>query len=314
MRQDFFFSSGSGAGQLHGIHWIPEGKIVAVLQIVHGMAEHIGRYDEFARYLCDRGVLVVGHSHPGHGKSVKGPDDLGFFAEVDPNGCVVGAIHALRTLTRKAYPDVPYFILGHSMGSFLTRQYLGIGCDGLAGAVIMGTGDMPPALLRVAKGICALLARFRGWHYRSTLVNGMVLGGYEKKLGTGWLSKNEENVRRYAEDPLCGFCFTLNGFYGLFTGFHRAVRQERAGQLPKDIPILFVSGSEDPVGGCGKDVQSVYRRYLSHGARAEMKLYAGDRHEILNEDDRLTVYEDIHRWMAAAAADNAPEADTQERD
>lgn len=297
MRQEFYFDSRSGKDRLHAVRWVPEGKVAAVLQIVHGMAEHIERYDGFASYLAERGVLVVGHSHLGHGKSVKKAEDLGFFAEPDGNGCVVGDIHTLRTRTQTEYPGVPYFILGHSMGSFLTRQYLTDHSAGLAGAVIMGTGDMPVPVLKLAKGVCVLLAKVKGWRYRSQLVNSMVVGGYEKKLGLGWLSKNEENVARYASAPLCGFCFTLNGFYGLFTAFHAAVSREMAGQVPRDIPTLFVSGAEDPVGDCGKGVKSVYRRYCDHGAGAEMKLYAGDRHEILNEDDRMQVYEDILKWM-----------------
>lgn len=297
MKQEFWFASKSGCDRIHGVKWVPEGKIHAVLQIVHGMAEHIERYDEFARYLAQRGVLVVGHSHLGHGKSAKSPEDLGYFAEHDGNACVVADIHNLRMMTQQKYADVPYFMLGHSMGSFLTRQYLGIHSEGLAGAVIMGTGDMPPAVLKVAKGICRAIAAVKGWRHRSTTVNGMAVGGYEKKMGPGWLSKNEDNVVRYGQDPLCGFCFTLNGFYGLFSGFDRAVSREMAGQIPKDIPILFVAGSEDPVGDCGKGVKAAFDRYVKHGAQAAMKLYAGDRHEILNEDDREIVFEDIFRWM-----------------
>lgn len=297
MKQEFYFDSKSGCDRLHGVRWVPEGRVKAVMQIVHGMAEHIERYDEFARYLAERGVLVVGHSHLGHGKSVKDAEGLGYFAEPDGNACVVADLHTLRTETQKEHPGVPYFILGHSMGSFLTRQYLGLHPEGLAGAVIMGTGDMPPALLKVAKGLCTAIAKVKGWHYRSGMVNGMVVGGYEKELGLGWLSKNEENVARYAEDPLCGFCFTLNGFYGLFSGFERAVTRELAGQIPKNLPLFFVAGSEDPVGNCGKAVTDVYHRYVEAGAKAQLKLYLGDRHEILNEDDRETVFADIHNWM-----------------
>lgn len=297
MKQEFWFDSKSGVDRLHGVRWVPEGAPAAVMQIVHGMAEHIERYEEFARFLAEKGVLVVGHSHLGHGKSAKCAEDLGYFAEPDGNACVVADIHQLRTMTQEAYPGVPYYILGHSMGSFLTRQYLGLHPEGLAGAVIMGTGDMPTAVLKAAKGICQVLAMVKGWRHRSQTVNGMVVGGYEKKLGLGWLSKNEENVAKYAADPLCGFCFTLNGFYGLFSGFLRAVSREMAGQIPKDVSIFFVAGSEDPVGDCGKGVKAAYDRYVRHGAKAQMKLYLGDRHEILNEDDRETVYNDIYNWM-----------------
>lgn len=304
MKQEFFFRSASGMDQLHAIRWCPEGDVKAVLQIVHGMAEHIDRYDEFARYLAQRGVLVVGHSHLGHGRSAASAAELGYFAERDGCGCVLADIHSLRQMTAAEHPGVPYYILGHSMGSFLTRLYLTDHVSGLAGAVIMGTGDMPLPVLKLAKGVCLLLAKVRGWRHRSGLVNSMVVGGYEKKLGLGWLSKNEENVARYQADPLCGFCFTLNGFYGLFTAFHGAVSREMAGQVPKEIPILFVSGSEDPVGDCGKGVASVYRRYCDHGSAAQMKLYEGDRHEILHEDDRQNVFTDIVRWMGIGESAN----------
>lgn len=267
------------------------------MQIVHGMAEHIERYDEFARYLADRGVMVVGHSHLGHGKSVKSEADLGYFAAHDGNACVIADIHSLRTMTQMEHPNVPYFLLGHSMGSFLTRQYLGIHCDGLSGAVIMGTSDIPGAALKAARAMCAAIAKVKGWRYRSEFVNGFVAGGFEKRMGLGWLSKNEQNARRYGEDPLCGFCFTLNGYYNLFTGVERASRREQAGQIPKEIPLLFNAGAEDPVSGNAKGVKALCRRYLDRGAKAELKLYSGDRHEILNEDDRETVFEDIFRWM-----------------
>lgn len=297
MKREFYFSSKSGTDDLHGIRWEPEGGIKAVMQIVHGMAEHIGRYDEFGAYLARRGVLVVGHSHLGHGKSAKCADDLGYFAEPDGNACALSDIHALRTMTQRQHPDVPYYLLGHSMGSFLVRQYLGIHSEGLAGAVIMGTADMPAAVLKGAKGVCTAIAKVKGWRHRSRFVDGLVTGGFEKQMGLGWLSVNEDNWEARKRDPLCGFCFTLNGFYNMFNGLDRANIREQAGQVPKDIPILFNAGAEDPVGSNGKGVEAVYRRYLKHGAKATMKLYEGDRHEILNENDRFTVYEDIYNWM-----------------
>lgn len=297
MKQEFWFDSKSGADQLHGMRWVPDGEIKAVMQVVHGMAEHIERYDGFGRFLAERGVLVVGHSHLGHGKSVRSAEDLGYFAEPDGNACVIADIHELRTRTQGEYPGVPYFILGHSMGSFLTRQYLGLHSEGLAGAVIMGTADMPAAILVGAKAVSLAIAKVKGWRHRSQLVNMMVTGGFEKKMGKAWLSRNEENVNAYASDPLCGFCFTLNGFYHFFNGILRAVKREQAGQVPKDIPLLFNAGAEDPVGNNGKGVRSLYERYLKHGAKATLKLYEGDRHEILNEDDRETVCEDIYQWM-----------------
>lgn len=297
MKQEFNFASKSGCDRLHGMKWVPEGEIKAVLQIVHGMVEHIERYDGFASYLAERGVLVVGHSHLGHGKSARSEEDLGFFAEHDGNACVIADIHSLRTATQREHPDVPYYILGHSMGSFLVRQYLGIHSDGLSGAVIMGTADMPVPVLKGAKAVCKAIAAAKGWRYRSSFVDSLVTGGFEKQMGMGWLSVNEDNWEARKNDPFCNFCFTLNGFYNMFHGLSRANAREQAGQLPKEIPILFNAGAEDPVGANGQGVEAVYQRYLKHGAKAELKLYAGDRHEILNEDDRETVYNDIFNWM-----------------
>lgn len=297
MKQEFWFGSKSGCDRLHGVKWIPEGEVRAVLQIVHGMVEHIERYDEFAAYLAERGVLVVGHSHLGHGKSAKCADDLGYFAEPDGNACVIGDIHELRKMTREQYPGVPYFILGHSMGSFLTRQYLGLHAEGLAGAVIMGTADMPPAVPKGAKVVCGIIAKAKGWRHRSELVHGMVTGGFYKQMGMGWLSKNEADWEIRKQDPFCNFNFTLNAYYSMFQGLEHTNSREHAGLVPKGIPIHFCAGSEDPVGGSGKGVETVYRRYLRHGAKVTMKLYEGDRHEILHEHDRAVVFEELYQFI-----------------
>lgn len=298
MKQEFYFPSKNGSSRIHAVKWESKGEARAALQIVHGMAEHIERYDEFARYLCSRGIVVVGHSHLGHGKSAVSEEELGFFHEPNGNACVVADIHALREGMEDQYPGVPYFLLGHSMGSFLVRQYIHDHADGLSGAVIMGTGDQPVLVLRAAKLLCRLIASWKGWRHRSDFINGFVCGGFEKKLGLAWLSKNEENVRRYAEDQRCGFVFTLNGFYHMFSGMLKANIHERAGQIPKSLPLLFTSGLEDLVGNNGHGVAAVWIRYRKFGAqKAELRLYPGDRHEILNELDREGVFADLYDWI-----------------
>lgn len=295
MKQEFYIPSTDGIHQLHCIRWMPQGETKAILQLVHGMCEHIARYDEFARFLAEKGVMVVGHSHLGHGLTAKTDSELGWFGEPDGNEYLIGDIHKLREDTQR--PGIPYFILGHSMGSFLTRQYLGVHGEGLAGTVIMGTADIPVPVLKAGQAVCRIIAAVRGWHHRSALVSAMVTDGYKRKYGLGWLSNNEESNRAYEADPRCGFRFTLNGFYNLFLGLDRASQTETAGQIPGNYPILFTAGAEDPVGGNGKGVEAVFRRYRNHGAAASIKLYPGDRHEILNEQDRLTVFEDIFHWL-----------------
>lgn len=298
MKKEFFYPSKDGSTQIHAIEWIPEGNITTVLQLCHGMVEHIGRYHEFAQFMAGHGVYVVGHDHLGHGKSVTGSEKLGYFHDPDGNACVIGDIHKLRVCTQEKYSNVPYFMLGHSMGSFLLRQYLGSYSKGLSGAIVMGTGNQPDIALSAGKMVCRMMAAFKGWEYRSALVNSLVIGGYEKKLGKGWLSKNPENLKAYAADPLCGFVFTLNAFYHMFSGMAKMNQQEKSGNIPKELPIFFVAGKEDPVGDCGKGVETVYERYRTQGAKdVAIKLYSEDRHEILNELDKEQVFSDILNWL-----------------
>ena len=298
MKNEFYFQSKDGKTQIHAIEWVPEGEVKAVLQIAHGMVEHIERYDNFAAYLAENGIYVTGHSHLGHGKSMISSEKMGYFAATEGNECVIGDIHSLRIMTQEKYLEKPYFMMGHSMGSFLLRQYLGRFGEGLSGAIIMGTGEQPNLIVNAGKVVCKLLAMLKGWEHRSDFVNSLVIGGFEKKMGKGWLSRNEENVKTYAKDPLSGFVFTLNAFYNMFDGMSKMNIQEKCGLIQKELPMFFVAGSEDPVGANGKGVETVYQRYQKKGAKnVSIKLYEGDRHEILNELDKNVVYEDILKWI-----------------
>lgn len=303
MKQEFYYPSKDGRTKIHAIEWIPEREVTAVLQICHGMVEYIDRYDEFARFLNENGYYVVGHDHLGHGQSVVSKDKLGFFHESKGNACVIGDIHYLRKFTQKRYPDVPYFILGHSMGSFLLRQYIGLYGNGFAGAIVMGTGSKSDFILAVGKLVCRIFALVKGWEYRSDLVNSMAFGGFNKKFahettGSNWLSRNPVNAQNYAKDPLCNFVFTVNAYYQMFCGIQAVNRQERNEKVPKTLPIFFVAGREDPVGNFGKSVESIYKNYKSCGIQdVSIKLYEKDRHEILNEVDRRIVFEDLLRWI-----------------
>lgn len=298
MKNEFFYPSKDGKTKIHAIEWIPEGEITAILQICHGMAEHIDRYHEFAVFLAKHGIHVVGHDHLGHGQSIVSFEKLGYFHEEEGNSYVIADIHQLRIRIEKKHKGIPYFIMGHSMGSFLVRQYLGLYSGGLSGAIIMGTGEQPGVILEAGKMVCKMIAMTKGWEYRSKFVNSFAAGGYEKKMGTEWLSKNRENVERYKEDPLCGFVFTVNGYYHMFSGMAKMNLQEKQCRTPKALPLFFISGKEDIVGNYGKSVENVCRKYKESGYQdIEMKLYEGDRHEILNEDHREIVYKDILDWL-----------------
>ena len=303
MKQEFFYPSKDGRTQIHAIEWIPEGEVKAVLQIAHGMVEFIDRYDRFANFLTSQGFYVVGNDHLGHGKSVTGESELGYFAKKDGNLCVIGDIHQLREDTVKKYPDVPYFLLGHSMGSFLARQYIEMYGDGLKGAIIMGTGSQPNSTLKMGMNLTSLMMKIKGDHHRSKLVNNMALGSYNKsfepsRTKNDWLTKDEKIVDAYEANPLNQFMFTVNGYNNMFRGMLFAQTRENLDKIPKELPILVVSGENDPVGEFGKGPKAVAETYKNIGIKdVTLKLYPDDRHEILNELDKETVDKDLLQWM-----------------
>ena len=304
MRDEFYFPAKDGNTEIHTIEWKPEGEVKAVLQLCHGMVEYIRRYDEFAEFMCSRGYYVVGNDHLGHGKSVQSKSEYGFFNEKYGNACVIGDMHTLRQRTMKKYPDVPYFILGHSMGSLLVRQYIQLYGNGLSGAVLLGVvSDQKKAVLLCGKRLCRLMAAFRGWHFRSRFIDGMVLGSYNKKFKPArtrvdWMTSDREHLDAYVADPLCSFVFTVNAYYSMFTGMLNMEKKESIYMIPKTLPILFASGTDDPVGNFGKGVRKIYEQYKAAGLQdVTLRLYAGDRHELLNETDRQQVYQDLFDWL-----------------
>ena len=303
MRNEFFYLSKDGMTQIRALEWKPEGEVKAILQLCHGMVEHIERYHDFAEFMAKNGYYVVGNDHLGHGKSVIGPEKLGYFHKENGNAFVVADIHQIRVQTEQKYPGIPYFMMGHSMGSFLVRQYLGMYGSGLKGAIVMGTGDQPSIILGAGKLVCKLIAMVKGWDYRSKLVDNMAAGGYNKAFkgetdGSSWLSKNAENVMKYKDDPLSGYMFTVNAYYHMFSGMAKMNKQEAERRIPKTVPVFFVAGDKDPVGNYGKGVQTVFQRYEAMGMQdVMMKLYKDDRHEILNELDRDVVFADILEWL-----------------
>ncbi len=303
-KEEFYFDSRDGVHKLHAVKWSPEITMpVCIVHIVHGMSEHIDRYDEFARFLAGKSIMVVGDDHLGHGKSVNPGEPYGYFCKDDAPGVLVQDEHRLKKTVQKLYPGIPYIILGHSMGSFITRNYmLRYGTD-VDGVILCGTGMQSKFLLHVAKVLAAVQRVFCGQKHKSGLINAVAFGRYNRRIQNpkthvDWLSRNEENVARYIEDPLCGFTFTVNGFAALFQLIRNLYDSEKLKKMPKELPVLFISGEEDPVGNYGKRVQHVYQSYKDIGMEnVQIKLYPDDRHELLNEVDREVVYGDIYRWI-----------------
>ena len=300
---EFTFLSSDGKTQLHGMLWEPEGVAVrAVLQICHGVAEHIARYDGFARALNEQGIAVAGHDHLGHGGSIRTKADYGYFAEPDGNRAVLADLHAMTVRTKELYPDVPYFLLGHSMGSFYARQYLCEYGRELDGAIIMGTGFQPKALVQFAKTLCRVLAAFHGWQYRSKLVANLSFMGYNKGLEGrtthDWLNRDAAEVDKYLADERCTFTFTLNAYYSMFSGILRLHDPAFLARMPKDLSLLFLAGTADPVGDRGKGVLRAIQSLKAAGVQnIRCKLYPGARHELLVETNRQEVFADIAAWL-----------------
>lgn len=302
-KEEFCFTSSCGTTQIHAVIHIPDSKIRAILQISHGMVEFIDRYDDFAAFLNQHGILVAGNDHLGHGASINSKDDYGYFAEPDGNAAVLNDLHQLTQLIKQRYPDLPYFLLGHSMGSFYARQYLCEFSNELDGAIIMGTGGQPHLLVRMGRLLTSLLIAVKGPRYRSRLVDQMAFGGYNKRFEPArtdkdWLSKDEQMVDAYLADERCGFIFTLNAYHSMFSGIDRLYDKQFLQHMRKDLPVLFVSGEDDPVGDFVQGVRRVVKSFEEAGMQQlQLKLYPQDRHEILNETDRLDVYRDIWQWL-----------------
>ena len=303
-KQHFEFLSNDHITLIHAVKWVPEGEVKAVLQISHGMVEFVERYDLFAQYLAERGVLVVGNDHLGHGRSIRSKEDYGYFASEHGNMVLIKDIHRLRKMMQELYPAAPYFLLGHSMGSFLTRQYICCYGRGLSGVIIMGTGYQPRAVVKTGMMLCESLAKVYGWRHRSRLVDAMAFGGYNKGMSQprtdrDWLTKDEKIVDAYIADERCQFMFTLNAYYNMFLGLYKLTSPSYLKKMPKKLPVFFVAGADDPVGNYGKSVMKVYGEFKDLGMRdVKCRLYPGDRHEILNELDKEKVFEELYKWLS----------------
>ena len=300
-REDFTLPSKAAGRVLHTVIWEPEEEPRAVLQIAHGMAEHIDRYEPFAAYMTGRNIAVVGHDHLGHGKSIRTEEDLGYFAEERGDEIVILDMKTVTLEAKRRYPGLPVFLLGHSMGSFFARRYLAVAGGELAGAVFSGTGSIPASVASLGQRIAKTICRAKGDRALSPTLDNLALGSSMRAFPAegrmAWLSTDPAIVAAYEADPLCGFPVTAGAYRDFFAVMTSIAREEGFDGIRRSLPILIASGEKDPIGGKSAvaKVAALYRRL--DFADVTEKVFPGDRHEILNEKDRADVFRTIGDWI-----------------
>lgn len=301
MREDFWYES-VGMGRLHGFRWIPAGEPRAVVQILHGIAEFAERYDGFANYLNSLGFLVVAEDHMGHGLSVSGGSTQGYFH----GGWFAAVEDSYRLLrdTRAAFPQLPYFLFGHSMGSFMARTILCKYPDsGIAGALLCGTAWHNEVFLaamgRVLKG---LMAR-QDETAPSPKLERLVFGSYNRrvehpKTAYDWISRDSKVVEAYLAHPLCGFLPSGGLMRDMMLGLGYIEQRKNLKSMDQNLPVFFLAGGDDPVGNYGEGVRKTAEAFRKAGVKnTKLRIYPLCRHELLNEINKEEIYKDIVDWM-----------------
>lgn len=301
-KTEYCMPSSSGKDTVHIIEWKPEGEVRGILQISHGMIEYIDRYDRFARYMNDKGFVVIGNDHLGHGETAGGKN-FGYFTPKDGSYYVVRDLHRVSRYICRKYPGVPFFLLGHSMGSFMARRYAMTYGGDLDGLILMGTGSKPQWLLKVGLILTDIMSGLKGDRAESRFMEKICFATYNShflpaRTPSDWLSRDEEQVDAYRSHEYCSFAFTLNGYRTMFEAISYIQKKENIQKLPSSLSILFVSGDEDPVGSYGRGVKALAKSYRKAGMEdVTCKLYPGARHELLNELEYKKTQDDIWQWL-----------------
>lgn len=299
--REFTIDSRDMKTKLACYEWEPKSDAKAILVLAHGMQEYLLRYTEMAEYMVSQGIIFAGLDHLGHGKSAASRDDLGYFCEQDPATVLVRDLHRLKKTVQAEHPGLPVYVMGHSMGSFIVRNYIERYGTGIQGVIIQGGNAAPKRQGIGGKLLTSFIAIFRGWRYRSMLCTGVVLGPYVKAFPddpTGWLTRRMEVREKYQHDEYSNFMFTLNGYYTLAELILRAGNKKLIANIPKDLPMFIISGAQDPVGEMGRGVQRMYELYKACGMKSvKLDIRPDDRHELHNEEDRFQVFEEIKDFI-----------------
>lgn len=285
---------------LYGKIYIPNGEIKGLFHVVHGMTEHIERYNYLMSYIAEKGFVCFGYDNLGHGKTAKDDSELGFISYHDGWKLLVNDVNTFDSAVKKLYPDKPLILMGHSMGSFIARLAAENFREDYTKIIICGTGGRNP-LANIGLLLTDIIALLRGKKHISKTVLNMAFASYNKKFGSAtpheWLTKDRTVIEKYENDKLCNFQFTVSAMHDLIKLNSQCNRPAWFNKIGKTTPVLLISGECDPVGNYGKGVKWVYRRLIANGVKAEIKLYENCRHEILNDTCRDEVLSDIMKFL-----------------
>lgn len=303
VKKDFKFPSADGKTDIYGVIWIPDTNPIAILQISHGVTEYILRYEKFAEYLTSRGFVVVGNDDLGHGYSIAPNSAPMYFGPKGSWEWAVKDLHTCYTLTKKQFPDIPYCLLGFSMGSFLVRHFLINYPNDVDAAILMGTGQMASLSLKLGLAVANSEAKKFGEDKPTPKIDSLTFDNYNKifaptRTRYDWLCSSNEAIDKYIAEPLRGKSFSSGLFRELLSGMAFTSKQKNIAKMNINLPILLISGDKDPVGGCGKGVKRTYDSFKKAGIHdVSIKLYPNLRHDILHEDCYESVYLDFYKWM-----------------
>lgn len=288
---------------IHIVSFTPDIVPIGHIHLLHGMEEHIGRYDDFATFLMSKGYVVSGHDHRGHGITAEKNGQYGYFADKLGFERVTEDVREVLIHVRENLGDIPLILFGHSMGSFIARRYMQKYSDSLTKVVLSGTTFSPGLMGDAGKLIGKFTSAVKSPTAKATLLNNMSFGGFNKQITNpktpfDWLSTDEKEVQKYIEDPLCGNIPTNRFFIDLFDGLKIIHQAKENKHIKKDLPVLVISGAKDPVGKDGKDIFKVANGLKSVGmTNVTVHLVEDARHEILKEVNKLQTYKLIANWM-----------------
>ncbi|WP_040213358.1 alpha/beta hydrolase [Clostridium polynesiense] len=304
MKEETFKIKGSEDNLLYLYKWTPErNNPTGIVQIAHGMAEHAARYRYFAQKLCEVGYIVYANDHRGHGQTAGDVEELGYLGEGNGFRAMVEDLHMVNRYIRQKEDNLPIVLFGHSMGSFISQRYIQLYGDTVNKVVLSGSNGQVNFLADVGIFISFLEMKLKGRKAKSPLMDKLIFGGFNKKFMPAatpfaWITSDEEELQKYLNDPYAGFVCTTSFYHYLLRGLKERQKKENLSKVPKEMPILLVSGDEDPVGYFGKGVKNLYQMYKDAQVKnVEMKLYPKGRHEILNEVNKDEVIEDIITWL-----------------